>query len=79
MYYETSDMTPSLFSVSKTLLLMILIAATLAAVGLIGEAQNWPEHLRFYSFIALTAAYYIGMSRIRPGSESNSTYLSFLG
>ena len=55
-------------SANKTWLLMILIAATLATVGLLGEAKNWPEHQRFYSLIALAACYYIGMSRIRPES-----------
>ena len=57
------------FGVTKTWSLMMIISASLAAIGLLGELQNWPEHLRFYSFIALAAAYCIGMSRVRKSKR----------
>ena len=57
------------FSVTATWLWMLLIAAVLAGLGVLGEVLKWPEYVRFYAFLVLAAGYYWTMNRAWTGSR----------
>lgn len=45
-------------SVNRTLMTSLTCAAVLASIGLYGEFKGVPEHVMFYGFLALFAAYF---------------------
>lgn len=46
------------FSRSKIVLVMMMISALLAAIGIVGELMGIPEYIMFYSYVAVLGGYF---------------------
>ncbi len=57
------------YSVNQTLLISIILAAALAAIGLTGEFKAVPEHVMFYAFIGLFSIYFMIMLYVDANLE----------